>query len=78
MKVKNNIRSSIIIQLLILLSSSSFNNFKPLYKAVTISASVIQNLALGLMSTVPSFPIGVCSPPIPLTESPSGLQIFLA
>ena len=74
----NKIKFAYIIQLFFLLSSSSFNNFKPLYKAVTISASEIQNLALGLISTVPSFPIGVCSPPIPLTESPKGLAISLA
>jgi hypothetical protein len=43
-----------------------------------ISASVIQNLALGEISTVPSAPIGVCSPPIPLTERPKGLHIYLA
>ena len=43
-----------------------------------ISASVIQNLALGEISTVPSAPMGVCSPPIPLTERPKGLQINLA
>ncbi len=38
----------------------------------------MQNLADGLISTVPSFPIGVCSPPIPLTDKPNGLQIYLA
>ena len=43
-----------------------------------IYASVMQNLALGLMSTVPSLPIGVCSPPIPLTDNPNGLAINLA
>ena len=43
-----------------------------------ICASVIQNLADWLISTVPSFPIGVCSPPIPLTDNPNGLQIALA
>lgn len=60
------------------LSSYSFNNLNPLYKAVTISASEIQNLALGEISTVPSAPIGVCSPPNPLTERPKGLHIALA
>lgn len=38
----------------------------------------MQNLADGLISTVPSFPIGVCSPPIPLTDNPNGLQIYFA
>ena len=50
----------------------------PLYKAVTISASEIQNLADGEISTVPSAPIGVCSPPKPLTLNPSGLAISFA
>ena len=45
---------------------------------MTISASEIQNLALGEMSTVPSDPIGVCSPPRPLTERPNGFAITLA
>lgn len=49
-----------------------------MYKAVTISASEIQNLALGEISTVPSAPIGVCSPPNPLTDNPKGLQMALA
>ena len=43
-----------------------------------ISASEIQNLAEGEISTVPSFAIGVCSPPSPLTDNPNGLAIFLA
>ena len=43
-----------------------------------ISASEIQNLALGEMSTVPSDPIGVCSPPSPLTLKPNGFAIYLA
>lgn len=60
------------------MSSYSFNNLIPLYKAVKISASDIQNLALGEISTVPSLPMGVCSPPIPLTDKPKGLQIYLA
>jgi len=60
------------------LASSSFNNLSPLYKATIISASEIQNLALGEISTVPSAPIGVCSPPKPLTDNPKGLQIALA
>jgi hypothetical protein len=38
----------------------------------------MQNLALGEISTVPSAPIGVCSPPMPLTDRPRGLQINLA
>ena len=38
----------------------------------------MQNLALGLISTVPSLPIGVCSPPIPLTDNPSGFAINFA
>ena len=45
---------------------------------MTISASEIQNLAEGEISTVPSAPIGVCSPPRPLTERPNGLAINLA
>ena len=61
-----------------LASSASFNNLSPLYKAVTIYASEIQNLADGLISTVPSAPIGVCSPPSPLTDNPKGLAIALA
>ena len=60
------------------LSSSALSNLIPLYKAVIISASEIQNLADGEISTVPSAPIGVCSPPKPLTESPNGLAISLA
>ena len=60
------------------LSSYYLRSEIPLYKAVTISASEIQNLAEGEISTVPSFPIGVCSPPFPLTESPNGLAISLA
>lgn len=59
-------------------SSASFKSFNPLYKAVTISASEIQNLAEGEISTVPSAPIGVCSPPSPLTDNPKGLAIALA
>ena len=59
-------------------SSFSLSNLRPLYKVVTISASEIQNLADGEMSTVPSDPIGVCSPPNPLTLNPSGLAIALA
>lgn len=39
---------------------------------------MIQNLALGEMSTVPSSPIGVCSPPFPLTDKPKGLAMALA
>jgi len=38
----------------------------------------MQNLADGETSTVPSFPIGVCSPPIPLIDNPNGLAIYLA
>jgi len=59
-------------------SSLALRRLIPLYKAVTISASEIQNLADGEISTVPSAPIGVCSPPTPLTLSPSGLAINLA
>ena len=44
----------------------------PLYSAVMISASLMQKRADGEMSTVPSEPIGVCSPPVPRTERPSG------
>ena len=43
-----------------------------------ISASEMQKRAEGLMSTVPSAPIGVCSPPIPRTLRPSGLAMALA
>merc|ERR1740117_547650 len=60
------------------LASSSLRSLRPLYRAVMISASVIQNRALGEMSHVPSAPIGVCSPPVPRTDRPSGLQISLA
>jgi len=59
-------------------SSYSLRSFNPLYKAVTIYASEIQNLAEGEISTVPSDPIGVCSPPKPLTDNPKGLAIALA
>lgn len=59
-------------------SSFSLRSFNPLYNAVTIYASEIQNLPEGDISTVPSAPIGVCSPPSPLTESPKGLAIALA
>lgn len=45
---------------------------------MTIYASEIQNLAEGEISTVPSDPIGVCSPPKPLTDNPKGLAIALA
>lgn len=38
----------------------------------------MQNLAEGEISTVPSFPIAVCSPPNPLTDNPNGLQIYFA
>merc|ERR1719494_1326702 len=43
-----------------------------------ISASFMKSRACGEISTVPSFPIGVCSPPVPRTESPSGVATFLA
>merc|ERR1712061_379680 len=42
-----------------------------------ISASVMQKRAEGEISTVPSAPIGVCSPPSPRTERPSGLAMAL-
>ena len=38
----------------------------------------MQKRADGEMSTVPSAPIGVCSPPRPRTDSPSGLAIAFA
>ena len=59
-------------------SSSSLSSLSPLYSAVMICASVMQKRAEGEMSHVPSAPIGVCSPPVPRTDSPSGLQISLA
>ena len=34
--------------------------------------------ARGEISTVPSAPIGVCSPPVPRTDNPSGLHTSLA
>ena len=43
-----------------------------------ISASVMQKRARGEMSTVPSAPIGVCSPPRPRTERPSGAAMAFA
>ena len=43
-----------------------------------ICPSVMQKRAEGEMSTVPSAPIGVCSPPRPRTDSPSGLATALA
>jgi len=50
----------------------------PLYSAQIISASVMQNRARGEMSHTPPSPIGVCSPPIPRTLSPSGLHTSFA
>ena len=44
----------------------------PSYSAAMISASLMKRRARGEMSTVPSLPIGVCSPPVPRTERPSG------
>ena len=43
-----------------------------MYSASTISHSLMKRRARGEMSTVPSLPIGVCSPPRPRTERPSG------
>ena len=43
-----------------------------------MSRSLMKRRFDGEMSTVPSAPMGVCSPPVPLTERPSGLQTALA
>ena len=40
--------------------------------------SLMKSRAEGEMSTVPSAPIGVCSPPVPRTDRPSGPAISLA
>ena len=48
------------------------DSFLTLYSAVMISASLMQKRADGEISTVPSAPIGVCSPPKPRTDRPSG------
>merc|ERR1712061_837717 len=50
----------------------------PLYKAMAISASEMQNRAFGEISTVPSAPIGVCSPPRPRTPRPYGFKMATA
>ena len=60
------------------LCSASQALLTPLYSAQAISASEIQNLALGERSMVPSSPMGVCSPPVPRTWRPKGSQISLA
>ena len=59
-------------------SSAALSFEMPRSSAVTISASEMQNRADGEMSTVPSLPMGVCSPPLPRTDSPSVLAISLA
>ena len=43
-----------------------------------MSRSLMKRRFEGEMSTVPSAPMGVCSPPVPLTERPSGLHTALA